>query len=113
MPDPQRGEVWIVDMGYKEKVRPCLVLSVPVNDVERNLVTFVSRTTSDRPGSRFDVVDSSGLFPNQAGVFDAQSIQTEDRIKFLRRVGQLSQELLGEVEAAVKHWLGFTDVAPN
>ena len=112
MSEPQRGEVWIVDLGYKEKARPCLVLNVPVNDVERNLVTFVSRTTSDRPGSRFEVADRSGLFPNRPGVFDAQSVNTEDRVKFLRRVGRLNQELLAEIETGVKQWLGFADVPP-
>lgn len=43
-------------------MRPCVVLSVPVNDVERAVVTFVERTTNDRPGSRFEVQDQSRLF---------------------------------------------------
>ena len=30
MAKPKRGEVWLVDMGYAAKVRPALVLSVPV-----------------------------------------------------------------------------------
>ena len=29
MPDPQRGEVWLADLGLAAKVRPCLILSVP------------------------------------------------------------------------------------
>src|SRR6185437_12772806 len=87
-PEPERGEVWMVDLGFKEKTRPCLVLSVPVNDVERNLVTYVSRTTSDRPGSRFEVADRSGLFPNRPGVFDAQGVNTVDRSVF-RQKGQI------------------------
>ena len=29
MGSPSRGEVWLVDLGYAAKVRPCLVLSVP------------------------------------------------------------------------------------
>lgn len=28
-PEPQRGEVWVVDLGLVAKMRPCLVLSVP------------------------------------------------------------------------------------
>jgi mRNA interferase MazF len=35
MKAPQRGEVWIVDLGLAAKVRPALVISVPVEDVER------------------------------------------------------------------------------
>lgn len=108
--EPQRGEVWIVDFGYKEKARPCLVLSVPVNDVERNVVTFVPRTTSDRPGSRFEVVDSSALFPNRPGVFNVQSLNTEDRSTFHRkerRVGRVPDQVLSVVEEKVKLWLGL------
>jgi len=28
MPETQRGDVWLVDLGLAPKVRPCLVLSV-------------------------------------------------------------------------------------
>jgi mRNA interferase MazF len=106
-PEPKRGEVWIVDLGMIAKTRPCLVLSVPVNEVERTLVTFVERTTSDRPGSRFEVSDTTGLFPDRPGVFDAQQMATTDRRRFQRRIGHLTDEQLAEVETAVKHWLGL------
>ncbi len=39
MRSPQRGEVWIVDLGMAAKVRPALVLSIPVDDIDRALVT--------------------------------------------------------------------------
>lgn len=54
MKDPRRGEVWLVDLGYVAKVRPGLVLSIPVEDQDRALVTLVSRTTSSG-SSRFEV----------------------------------------------------------
>jgi mRNA interferase MazF len=28
MSSPARGEVWLVDLGYVAKVRPCLVISI-------------------------------------------------------------------------------------
>ncbi len=28
MANPNRGEVWLVDLGYAAKVRPCLVFSI-------------------------------------------------------------------------------------
>lgn len=31
MSAPERGEVWLVDLGMAAQVRPCLVLSVPVS----------------------------------------------------------------------------------
>ncbi len=54
MAEPERGEVWLVDLGYAAKVRPCLVLSIPAEIVDRALVTLVPHTTSTR-GSRLEV----------------------------------------------------------
>jgi mRNA interferase MazF len=48
MPTPARGDVWLVDMGYAAKVRPALVLSVPIEADERVLTTVVPHTTSVR-----------------------------------------------------------------
>ena len=54
MPAPNRGEVWIVDLGTAGKVRPCVVLSLPAGPQDRALVTLVAHTTSAR-GSNFEV----------------------------------------------------------
>ena len=54
MANPNRGEVWLVDLGYSAKVRPCLVISIPALDQDRALSTLVPHTTSSR-GSRFEV----------------------------------------------------------
>lgn len=29
MPSPDRGDVWLADLSYAAKTRPCLVMSVP------------------------------------------------------------------------------------
>lgn len=31
---PQRGEVWLVDLGLAAKVRPAVVMSIPAADVD-------------------------------------------------------------------------------
>ncbi|MEQ8468406.1 MAG: type II toxin-antitoxin system PemK/MazF family toxin [Coleofasciculus sp. E1-EBD-02] len=67
MSSPDRGEVWLVDLGYVAKVRPCLVVSIPTLNQDRALVTLVPHTTSPR-GSRFEVnIKARFLKP---GVFD-------------------------------------------
>lgn len=44
---PIRGDIWLVDLGLAAKVCPCLVVSVPVTDInERDLFTVVPHTTS-------------------------------------------------------------------
>lgn len=99
-----RGEVWLVDLGLAAKVRPCLILSVPVDDDDRALVTLVPHTTAVR-GSRFEVpVPVRFLRP---GAFDAQGIVTVPHVRLVRRLGTLSAEQIGAVEAAVRAWLGF------
>ena len=48
----KRGEVWLVDLGYAAKARPCLVFSIAAEDTDRALTTVVPHTTSVR-GTRF------------------------------------------------------------
>lgn len=71
MRSPQQGEVWLVDLGMAAKVRPAVVMSVPVDDADRALVTLVPHTTSPR-SSRFEV--SVGVPFLRTGVFDAQTL---------------------------------------
>jgi mRNA interferase MazF len=104
MSAPDRGEVWLVDLGLAAKVRPCLVLSVPVLGTERALATAVAHTTSPRK-TRFEVdVRAPFLRP---GVFDAQNLVTVPYARYIRRLGSLNAEQLQAVETVVRRWLGF------
>jgi mRNA interferase MazF len=99
-----RGDVWLVDLGMVQKVRPAVVLSILFEDHERALVTYVPRTTSIR-NSRFEVAHQAhGFVP---GAFDAQSIGTVPSVKLVRRIAQLDNETMSKVEDAVCHWLGL------
>ena len=104
MPETQRGEVWLVDLGLAAKVRPCVVLSVPIVEQDRSLVTMVAHTTSPR-GSRFEVAITTRFL--RPGVFDAQNLVTIPSAKLLRKLGVLSPTQLAAVEAAVREWLGL------
>ena len=104
MPSASRGDVWLVDLGMTAKVRPCLVLSVPVMETDRALVTLVPHTTSSRC-SRFEVpTDIKFLRP---GAFDAQNLVTIPTIKLLRKLGRLSADEMQSVESTVRFWLGL------
>lgn len=46
MSTPRRGEVWLVDLGYTAKVRPCLIISIPALEQDRALATLIPHTTS-------------------------------------------------------------------
>ncbi len=104
MPSPNRGEVWIVDLGMAAKVRPCLVLSVPPGLQDRALVTLVPHTTSTRL-SQFEV-DVAARFL-KSGSFDAQNLVTVPHAKLIRKLGELSADQFKSVEVVVRKWLGL------
>ena len=104
MRNPDRGEVWVVDLGLAAKVRPCLILSVPPGDQDRALVTLVGHTTSPR-GSDYEVAVKSRFL--KAGVFDAQNLVTVPLAKLIRSVGKLPSDQLDLVENAVRRWLAL------
>ncbi len=105
MQKPDRGEVWLVDLGMVAKVRPCLVLSVAADGpADRVLATCVGHTTSGR-GTRFEV--SVPVRFLKEGVFDAQSLVTIPHAKLIRRLGILSDEQMKLVESVVRLWLGL------
>jgi len=98
----KRGDIWLVDLGLAQKVRPAVILSVAFLDHERALLTYVPRTTSLRQ-TRFEVVHQArGFAP---GAFDAQSIGTIPLVKLVRRIAVLDQPSLAKVEDAVRIWL--------
>jgi len=45
-----RGDVVVVDLGAMAKVRPCVVVSIPNPDRERNMSVVVPMTTEIRGG---------------------------------------------------------------
>lgn len=102
MPTPNRGEVWIVDLGYVGKIRPCVILSIPLEPQDRVLVTLVPHTTSVQ-GTRFEVnVNATFL---KSGVFDAQQVLTVPQVKLIRKLGSLPADQFSLIEDAVRFWL--------
>jgi mRNA interferase MazF len=44
----KRGEVWLIDLGLAAKARPAVILSVPFQDNEKAVVTYVARSLQRR-----------------------------------------------------------------
>lgn len=105
MQNPKRGEVWLVDLGYVAKVRPCLVISVPVLPGDRALITLIPHTTSLR-GSQFEIKTEMRFL--RPGVFDVQNIITIPPVKLMRRLGNLPSDQIRDVEEMLRIWLGLT-----
>ena len=101
---PKRGEVWLVDFGMTQKVRPALVVSISFADSDRALIGVVPHTTAVR-GSQFEV--SVPVRFLDAGAFLVQGVPAIPPKYFLRQLGTLTAEQMQEVDAGLKHWLGL------
>ncbi|MBN8734000.1 MAG: type II toxin-antitoxin system PemK/MazF family toxin [Acidobacteria bacterium] len=100
---PRRGEVWLLDLGMAEKVRPALIVSVAFGDHDRALITVIPHTTSLR-GSPYDIpVPVTFLKP---GAFLVQNVATCPVVRAVRRLGVLRGEQLAEVTEGMLRWLG-------
>jgi len=102
---PLRGEVYMVDLGLAAKVRPCVVVSVPLQDADRSLVSVVPHTTSLRQ-SRFEVTAASPRFL-KSGAFDVQGIVTVPTVRLMNRLGTLTTEQMLALEKGLCSWLGI------
>lgn len=99
-----RGEVWLVDLGLAAKIRPCLLVGVPVAEEDRALVTVLPHTTSLR-GTRYEIsVPASFL---RSGAFDAQGIVTVPTVRLMQRLGTLKPAELNAVLGGLRLWLGM------
>lgn len=103
-PEVKRGDIWLIDLGMVQKVRPAVILSVAFLDHERALLTYVPRTTSVRH-TRFEVTHQARGF--DSGAFDAQSIGTIPVVKLIRQIASLDAQNLSRVEDAVRAWLAL------
>ncbi len=108
MKKPLRGEVWMVDLGLAAKVRPCLGLSVPIEEADRSLVTLIPHTTALRQ-SRFEVAVSVRFL--RPGAFDVQGMVTVPTVRLISRLGTLAAEQIRSVADGVCRWLGIDAAA--
>ena len=101
---PERGEVWQVDFGITQKVRPALVISIPFSDSDRALSGVIPHTSAIR-GSQFEVPAMTGFLTG--GAFLVQGIQALPPRYLLRRLGELPRDQFSRVEAALLRWQGI------
>lgn len=104
MPNANRGDVWLADLGIAGKIRPCLVASISPEVQDRALLALVPHTTSVR-GSRFEVVVPKRFL--EAGAFDVQGLVAIPLTRLQRKLGNLLPEEMALVDEAIKRWLGL------
>jgi mRNA interferase MazF len=104
MTNPQRGEVWLADLGLAAKVRPVLVITVPYGDADYAFIGVIPHTTTAR-GSQFEVALNVRWL--QAGAFNVQGGLAVPTAKFIRKLGALDANQLQQIELALKRWFGL------
>jgi mRNA interferase MazF len=102
---PERGEVWQVDFGITQKVRPALVISIPYGEADRALIGVVPHTTATR-GSKFEISVPTRFL--EVGAFLVQGIQSLPPKYFLRRLGILTPDQLRQVEYGLLRGQGIS-----
>ncbi|MBA3963880.1 MAG: type II toxin-antitoxin system PemK/MazF family toxin [Chthoniobacterales bacterium] len=107
---PERGEVWQVDFGITQKVRPALIISVPYAASDRALIGVIPHTTAVR-GSQFEVPVPTRFLA--VGAFLVQGLLAVPPRYFLRRLGILSPSQLHPVEEALLRWLALSRTGRN
>ena len=104
MTQPQRGEVWLADLGMAAKVRPVLIVSTPYSDADYALVCVIPRTANPR-GSQFEV--RLNIPALQPGAFNLQGMLAVPCAKFIRKLAALETNQMQQIESALKKWLGL------
>ena len=90
--------MWLVDFGLVGKVRPSVVISTSVGDLDRALITVVSHTTAVR-GTEYEA--QTDVFFLKRGAFDAQGLQTVPVTRAMRLLGVLKDDQMQQVERVV------------
>lgn len=98
------SEVWFAELGYAEKSRPVLVLSVPSPEDARALV-IVAPLTSQIRGMRGEVDLGKPRWLPKPSAVNLQGLASFDPSKLSRRMGSLTQEQMDAIKQGLRDLL--------
>jgi mRNA interferase MazF len=98
--NPKPGEVWLVDLGLAAKVRPVVIVSRFDLNPPRALAIYVPLTTQNR-GSAYEVVLPKLKFLSRESVANVQGLGSIAIVRLERKLGQLPEEVMLEIEQAL------------
>ena len=106
MPSFERGDVVIVDLGMRAKVRPCVVVSVGQPDRQRNMSVVVPMTTEIR-GGECEIPFPKPAWLRQESVVNVLGIAGVDNAKIERRISAFSADKMAAIDSVLKRLLGL------
>jgi len=89
-------------LGLAGKVRPAVVISAYPQDVDYALIAVVPHTTSVR-GSTYEVALNISFL--QTGAFNVQGLAPLPPVRFINRMGILSDAQMGQIAESIDRWL--------
>lgn len=98
----KRGQVWMVDLGFAAKVRPCLLLTNFPRDEELALVVVVAHTTAIKNNSWELEIRKPFL---KKGAFHFQQIHSIPVAKFVKLLGELTPDEMQKVDTKLRERL--------
>lgn len=104
--NPQRGEVWLADLGWEGKVRPVVIVSRDDPDPPRSLVIYVPLTTQHR-GSDYEVPIPNVRFLDRNSVASVQGLGSVATVRLGRKLGTLPGETVAAIDNAILWALGL------
>lgn len=107
MPSFKRGEIVLVYLGVVSTVRPCVVVSRPKPDSQRNMSVVVPMTTEIR-GGECEVAFPKPPWLKQESVVNVLGIAGVDNARIQRSLGLFPAARMAELDRTISRMLDLT-----
>ncbi|MBE9250652.1 type II toxin-antitoxin system PemK/MazF family toxin [Dolichospermum sp. LEGE 00240] len=108
--NPKLGEIWLADLGMAAKTRLVIIVSRDDPDPPRALAIYVPLTTQNR-GSLYEVILPRLQFLERDSIANVQGIASIPTVRLERKLGKLPEEVMQEIQQAIKFALDLQDEA--
>ena len=116
---PVRGEIWSLDLGINvgdemDKVRPCIIVSYNIYNDKSNLCSVIPITHADcSHRTQFEINESCLEYSEStiSGTAKAEQITTKSKARLGRKIGQLNEKGLKQLNYALLNHLGMESLA--
>lgn len=116
---PVRGEIWSLDLGINvgdemDKVRPCIIVSYNIYNDKSNLCSVIPITHADcSHRTQFEINESCLEYSEStiSGTAKAEQITTKSKARLGRKIGQLNEKGLKQLNYALLNHLGMETLA--
>lgn len=107
--NPERGEVWLADLGMVAKTRPVVIVSRNDDNPPRALAIYIPLTTQYR-NSPYEIPLPNLRFLRQTSFANVQGIGSIPLVRLEYCLGQLPDIVMTKIDAALRFTLELEDL---